>query len=137
MKCGPHAGPRRRGSRGCFSSPCSNLGALHLTLCFNANSSFIISLLLTCVTWQGSLCNPFVTMATRARPSALWQKRCFTACLFYYHTFAMVTLHVAHVKGSYEIGVILIDLFLLSQFSHDCVVFISVKENQFPRRQKK
>lgn len=81
MKCGPHVGPWREGHKVVFSL-CLSLNALHLTLCFNANYSFISSLLLTCATWQGSLCNLPVTMATRANQSVLWQKRRFTACLF-------------------------------------------------------
>lgn len=32
------------------------------------------SLLLTCATWQGSLFNLPITMATRANQSVLWQK---------------------------------------------------------------
>lgn len=48
----------------------------------------------------------------------------------------MAALHVAHVKGGYEMGVILIGVFLLSQFSHDRAVFISMRENQFPTRQE-
>lgn len=67
------------GSWGCFS-PCLSPSVLHLTLCFNANSSFISSALLTCATWQGSLCNLPVTMATGAHQSEPW--RGFIACLF-------------------------------------------------------
>lgn len=48
-------------------SLCLGPSALHLTLCFNANSSFMSSLLLTCATRQGSLCNLLVTAAARAK----------------------------------------------------------------------
>ena len=80
MKCGPHVGPWREG-HGVVFSPCLSLNALHLTLCFNANDSFISSLLLTCATWQGSLCNLPITMDTGANQSVRWQKRRFY-CLF-------------------------------------------------------
>lgn len=98
MKCGPHVGPWTEGHRVFFSS-CLSLNVLHLTLCFNANSSFISSPLLTCATWQGSLCNLPLSLWLPCHQSIRWQKHRFTACLFDYGTFTMVTFHVAPVKG--------------------------------------
>lgn len=82
MKCGPRVRPVKEGSPGCFSSPCRGSGALHLTLCFNANDSFISPVLLTCATWPGSLRNPFCHYGYWADRSAPWQEWRFTAvCL--------------------------------------------------------
>lgn len=93
MKCRPHVRPVKEGSPGCFFPPCRGFGALHLTLCFNANDSFISPVLLTCATWQGSLRNPSVTMAT-GQTGALWQK----------WRFAPVCLTAPSVRGRFPRG---------------------------------